>query len=88
MRRLTKSFVVALAVTVVLTVSIASIALAGNNPETTGNGTELQTCTCSGECVCDGECTENDYFYNYNWSGEKGKGPHQEQYQRKSEPLP
>ena len=88
MRRLTKSFVGVLILTVILLTSIASVAFAGNNPESTGNGTELQTCSCTGECVCDGECIENDYFYNYNWSGEKEKGPHQEQYQHKAEPLP
>jgi len=90
MRRLTKPFAVAMVVTVVLAMSIAGTAFAGNNPDSTGNGTQLQACNCSGECVCDGECTENAYFHHHDnsnkWSGDKGKGPHMEQ--QKGKPVP
>ena len=83
MRRLTKSFAVVLALTVVLVMSIAGTAFAGNNPDSTGNGKQNQKSICNGERVRDGECTENNYFYNYSnnneWSGDKEKGPHMEQ---------
>ena len=92
MRRLTKLFAVALVLTLVLVMSIAGTAFAGNNPDSTGKGKQAETCNCSGECVCGGECIENAYSHNYDnsydWSGAKGKGPHQEQQKGKPEPLP
>ena len=87
MRRITKSFAVALVLTAVLVMSIAGTALAGNNPDSTGNGKQNQKSVGNGERVRDGESIENNYFYNYNynysynyeWSGDKEQGPHMEQ---------
>ena len=65
MSKLVKIFSIAMVLTVILIVSVAGAAFAGNNP-VNGNGTQSQDCSC-GEADCSGDCIPNPY---------EGPGPH------------